>query len=459
MEAPSQLEQFLAGQQSEGEVVDTQSTFTIAKEEALRKIAEFQLPFENAWVVKVIQCAVAEAAAQPIRVDLTAKEARFFFVTNSITLEDLEAAYYDPEPSSNPALNHLIGALWAVGLRLKWAFQFSPAQQRESLIWDGEKLLRLDNKERHGCTYLSVSLLNSKGTLGWIKDRVAVAKKHAEILKTLGRWCFTSPVPLSVDGRRIDSLFNCPTHAPGNTTFPLVAGFLSGLQPQFSVPPGTFRKSSLLDNPMAHRSSLTSVFEDGNIVGLHKNAINLIERLAEVKKTGGAYLLSSHWEWQGSGKQRKLCKSAEYTTIYWIRDGAVVDEQRLDIATHCSAAIFLSADELTADMTSFHLADTPQRWARASSARKELSKELHCMESLEESLDDVVSGIKSQGRWCGGALFGLGILAMFGSPAHGIGLMIGGAVVGGGAASKAVASENALREAVHKLRESLEKHV
>ena len=54
MEAPSQLEQFLAGQQSEGEVVDTQSTFTIAKEEALRKIAEFQLPFENAWVVKVI---------------------------------------------------------------------------------------------------------------------------------------------------------------------------------------------------------------------------------------------------------------------------------------------------------------------------------------------------------------------------------------------------------------------
>ena len=119
----SELDRYLSSHQGEGQVVSQDSSFTLARTEALRKISSFQLPFRGAWAVKIIQCAVAEGSGVPIRVDLTRKEARFYFALSSFTLEEFQEAFYEPEPHSNRALQHLVGALWAVGLREKWAFQ------------------------------------------------------------------------------------------------------------------------------------------------------------------------------------------------------------------------------------------------------------------------------------------------------------------------------------------------
>ncbi|MFA5507094.1 MAG: hypothetical protein WC314_25300 [Vulcanimicrobiota bacterium] len=70
MESPSHLESFLnelkASGQSQG-----QGHFTVAREKALEKLAEFQLPFQGAWIVKVVQAVVAFGVATPIAIGQT----------------------------------------------------------------------------------------------------------------------------------------------------------------------------------------------------------------------------------------------------------------------------------------------------------------------------------------------------------------------------------------------------
>ena len=152
----SELDRFLSSHQGEGEVVSQDSSFTLARSEALRKISCFQLPFRGAWAVKAIQCAVAEGSGVPIRVDLTRKEARFYFSLSSFTLEEFQEAFYDPEPHANAALQHLVVALWAVGLREKWAFQMCLPGESACLMWNGESLTRVETDSRYDCAFLAV---------------------------------------------------------------------------------------------------------------------------------------------------------------------------------------------------------------------------------------------------------------------------------------------------------------
>ena len=219
MNAPSELEKFLAGQSDDGQV-DSEGEFTLAREQALKKLAEFQLPFDAAWAVKVVQCAVAGGTEAPIRVDLTVNEARFYFVSESLELDSIREAFYDPDPQEDRALNHLVNALWVVGLREKWAFQLTVPGEVESLIWDGERLQSVETATKHSCVYLAVNLLSRESRFGWLKGAVQSGRRNADLLTALCKWCYTCPVPLTVDGRRVDSLYHCPSHGVNNSTFP-----------------------------------------------------------------------------------------------------------------------------------------------------------------------------------------------------------------------------------------------
>ena len=111
MKRPSQLEQFLASQQEVG-LAESQGAFTIARDEALRKLASFRLPFERAWVLKIVQAAVASGAPS-LDIKQTSTDTEFHFTApKSWTLDRLEEAFFTPNLSGDRALDHLMAGLW-----------------------------------------------------------------------------------------------------------------------------------------------------------------------------------------------------------------------------------------------------------------------------------------------------------------------------------------------------------
>lgn len=144
-EGPSELEQFLQSRQSEG-TADSRGEFTLARDEALAKLAQFQLPYESAWVVKLVQAIVAGGCRCDIRVDLLATSVRFLFSSPGFSLDEVEEGFYNPQLSPNRSLRHLLSGLWAAGLRNKWGFQVALPGQSTTLIWDGQTLNRVPPK-------------------------------------------------------------------------------------------------------------------------------------------------------------------------------------------------------------------------------------------------------------------------------------------------------------------------
>ncbi len=107
MRGVSELERFLQNQRSQGQS-EGEGDFTLARDEAVQKLADFQLPFDGAWIAKVIQSLVASEIGAPISVEQTRRVTTVRCRGDlPWSLADLEAALVNPEPHSLRALNHL----------------------------------------------------------------------------------------------------------------------------------------------------------------------------------------------------------------------------------------------------------------------------------------------------------------------------------------------------------------
>ena len=116
MEQLSELEKFLHSQSTEGSQQGGGS-FTLAREKALLKLANFQLPFAGAWAVKLVQAAVSSEAQESISVTLGKRVAIFSF-DHAVAwdMDEIETAFFNPEPPKVRRLRHLLSALWQVGV-------------------------------------------------------------------------------------------------------------------------------------------------------------------------------------------------------------------------------------------------------------------------------------------------------------------------------------------------------
>ena len=451
----SELDRYLCSRQDEGQVVSQDSSFTLGRSEALRKISSFQLPFRGAWAVKLIQCAVAEGSEVPIRVDLTRKEARFYFVLSSFTLEDFQEAFYNPEPHSNRALQHLVGALWAVGLREKWAFQLCLPGQNACLMWNGETLSLVETKRRYDCAYLAVGhQFSDGGGLGWVKRVVQSGGKNAEILTTLSRWCYTCPVPLTVDGRRLDSLQHCPTHGWAKNTFPLTIGFGEGSLKPLTLPPGTFEEIRSPHDPRSDFLNTTDHSAEG-LSAAGKAALSSLE----ARPTAAVPFIVAHFlEQVKKGKNNYVWEPIfEDSTLYWVRDGVVVDEELLvERRFHTAVACFVDAEGLPADLTTFHLQDSPERRSRKEAAQQSVGQGLADLESMKGPLMSMVSKGKVMGYVAGGTLTLAGIGMLWANPFYGAVAILSGVVWAGTGGSAQEARLNSIMADIEDLITELE---
>lgn len=409
MEAPSQLESFLNTHRSDGQVLE-EGSFTLAREKALTKLAGFRLPYEGAWAVKVVQCASAVHGQTGIRIQQTARETRFGFdCPAEWSLDQVEAAFFTPEPGEDRALNHLMSALWTVGVGKKRGFLLTLPTLTEGLLWDGVVVHRLPLEAPVGCS-LTVSHRPSDHSLkDWLTQPGLASRLNAEVSTALAERCYTSPVPLYLDRRRLDGIHLCPTHGWTGDSFPFYLSFLQ-MNARVRVPPGTF------DNLQAAGK------KDAISPGLHVMSVAALESLKQTNGAGAIMLVAAHASRATSRRYSKWETRSSPSVCYWIRDGAVVDSNIMDVPNKaCSVALFLDADDLQSDISGLAVVADAAKAERMVNAARQVKDRLS--EVSDSGFKAVVSEAGKSSKFAGGAFILLGTGILFASPVHGFACM------------------------------------
>jgi hypothetical protein len=381
MNHPTELEQFLSEQRDDGHQ-DSEGVFTLAGRLAVEKLAQFQLPFRSAWVLKLIQCAIREGAVASIQVELTARQAKFSFYTSSFSAHEVEAAFLTPELNSNVSLRHLVGALWSVGIQEKWPFELALCRAPKSLVWDGKNFHQRTVKRKAVKTTLVISLNPEDG--GWLGSMMRMADVNAEILQTLKQWCYTCPVPLIVDGRRMDSLQACWGHGWGSESCPLALGFAEAEVPDLQLSPGTFEKQPATDGETAFMT----------------DARKTMARVSPRQVASVPFLLAHHVEAQGTGKNVIWHPHPGESVIYWVADGVVVQTEPLTGSESLlTVGCFVSAEGLKTDLTTLYLREAPEREHRKAMVRQAVVSALRDLTVLDESMEEQATLARSKGSW------------------------------------------------------------
>ena len=421
MEAPSELEQFLSAHRSEGQV-DSQGEFTLSREKALAKLANFSLPFAGAWAVKIIQASVLSGPQPGIKVDLTSKEIRFFLgAIDCPDLDSFEQRFFDPRELESDALSHLLRGLWTVAVAQKRSFQFALPGEKESLVWDGHRFHRVESRKRHDCCYLAVAHESQGAEDSWIKGRSRAATINAETQRALSERCFVCPVPLFVDGRRLDSLQLCPSHGYGPTVFPLGLSFGDLAQPEFQVPPGTFEQLESVKSAVSKGAGVEQISEAQ------------MSRVELKTSSSMACLLAGHLRSVETSKGRAWEAGMGQSLLYWISGGVVVESEVLNIhASSCSVALFLSAEGLKIDLSGFAMERSPSRYQRRVEALR-LAYEL-LIQNRKLPTEEIVEKAQLKSKIGAGGLALLGLATTVWNPIAGMAFfgMSGLALIGGG---------------------------
>lgn len=357
MDRPSDLEQFLqqltASGTSQGE-----GQFTLAREKALEKLAEFQLPFEGAWSVKVIQSLVASNVNSPIAVSQTRRLTVISCADPPFwDLDGLEQAFFTPQPQGIRTLDHIVAALWAVGLNGGRSFEVSLPHEPSVLLWDGQTMHRVQRAPGREFR-LSVTHQSAESSASWLYNQVEASRRNTEVATALRDHCYTCPVPLTIDGRRVDGLHHCPGHGWSPRTFPLSLTFVKGDLPEQPWPSGTFEALEEAGN--------NELSDGGGLEGVTKV---VLREVGATRASGAAILLTAHASPEsltvGSQTVNTWQLSSSSSHCYWIQDGVVVEVEKF-MAPSCGVSIgcFVSADGLDNDLTGLILRNSAERARR-----------------------------------------------------------------------------------------------
>ena len=417
------LEDLLQDRAAEGREVE-EGVFTLSSEKILAKLAEFQLPFKGAWAIKLVQAAVV-AGCQSLAIRSTSDETSFDFTALRMwSLADVESAVWQPQLRAAPALRHLAVALWAVGIGARREFRLEVVGEVEALQWTGKELERVPLDGPAARNWLTVKhLCADANVLSSLISKVASAFENAEVLTAIRERCFTCPIPLTLDGRRMDSLQLSPRNGWSNETDLLsLAVCHDEALPAFPLSPQTFAL------PPAHRVGSSAV-EAPDVPRDPCSSCSLAV-LVTVNVQLGA-------------KGAHLYKKAR-SQLYWVQDGVVlVSHPWLGGESFCSLGCVLSAEGIATDLSTLALQTDPALEERANRAAE------HCLRLLEENDWEVLhrwaDQAASSDRKTAKVMAGAGVLTL---PLLPIGLTLLG--IGGLVYVLAGTNQMAIRKAITK---------
>lgn len=231
-----------------------------------------------------------------------------------------------------------------MGLQPHRSFVLRPQHSTTSLTWNGTEFARSENRE-----------------LSYSELEVNVGREFRDeiqaVEEALYRYAFTCPVPLYWNGERIDGLQLCPDHGVRDRGTPFLLTFSEGKYP-WSLPSGTFEFSEDFSNVLVDEWQRLLA-----VKALHPPKPSWPE-------TSYAFLLS-YRVWYEHMLSRWRTEETR-STCYWVRDGVVVDTEKVGAASTLSLAIFLSAQGLESDLTTLHLRDGSDRAVRLEQALQQI---------------------------------------------------------------------------------------
>lgn len=407
MKEPSDLERYLREQENEGQSV-SEGAFTISRDEALAKLSKFQLPFQEAWVVKMVQAGVAHPTFSSLNFILTHKESLFKCKGNCRwTLDEVEEALLDPNYSEDRGLLHLVTALRVVGFAEKRAFWLEIPGLSEKMVWDGSQLSRMVS-ERTAVTFevvISLKGLDDDGGFFGLEGRKIATRRNAAASQNLHNICHTCPKPLSLDGARIEGLEMNPNHGWGGQSQLMAMGFGDGVLPELKVPPRTVSRSVV---------SQVSVEETLSEVTAEQRNFDKDRKVFSI-----AYLVSAHLARVKSGKQFVWQERQGQSLFYWVQDGVVIFSEPMGLSPDfCSVGCYVSAEGLDTDLTGFSLLDSPDKQIMIDEARRLLRIGLAEVHTID--FEEMIRKAQKKARGAGVFFAVLGVGAFFVSPLHSI---------------------------------------
>ena len=432
----SELEKFLQDQVGEGQH-DSAGKFTLARGKALEKLAAFQLPRETAWVSKLVQAAVA-GGSSGMAVRQTSTDIFFVFEPPAgWTLNSIEEAFYDPEVCPDRALDHFKRGLWPVSIRDMRPFRLVLPGSTQALIWNGEEFWRHQAKP---VKYLELTVSHRNRLQGGglpVLRGIEAARGNAATLRELCENCFTCPVPLKVDGRRLDALQGCPMHGFSPSSYPIRVGLAQAELPDFQPPRLTYGGYAPVN---AGESQLNTIFQPKVVVP---------ERISL------GLLLCASIEKVALGDASRPVPLPRSSTLNWVRDGVIVGREALSVSQlSCAAGLFLNADGLEADLTGFGLIRSEELQRRQLAACRAV---LPLIRETSVSLDVYVRSVLNRAYLLGGLMFLGGLAMSVVNPISGF-FIAGGGATGGAAVTAAVSlsAERALEVSLQRDLRSLQ---
>lgn len=315
MEKDSELERYLGVQKEEGSTV-SQGAFTLAHSKALRKLASFQLPFEGAWALKLIQCAVASSHISSIKVKLTKKESQFWLRGRwKWSLEEIEQALSSPNLQGDSSLQHLVGALRTVGFHEKRGFSIELPHLEEAILWNNESLGRLPCQTNPHSLVVRVSnsAQTDEGGLFGYKSPKAARKRVASTTQVLSNRAHMCPISLTLDGRRLDALELNPDHGFSPQSQLLALGFQDGELPTLRIPLSTgLKKTRTPVQGRALPSSLERTLQKANLPQ-SCSLVYLVSRSPLLNET-----------------PFKQFRKRASSSCSWVKDGVIVQIEKLE---------------------------------------------------------------------------------------------------------------------------------
>jgi hypothetical protein len=337
------LNAFLATQLAEG-TSQGEGGFTISHEKAALKMSQYSLPREHAWVLKIVQAAVAWKC---FKIDLTQTRTESTFRFSSHQLDqlpsnhDLVSAILRADPESGEPLESLGAALRILVEKTHLSFHLliDKGQDEPQAIYAGVYYGEMDEAKRAlrregwgpGIN-LAINHIPHTEVNRLLLNYVPIRRNGLPMMMELEKYAYVSPVPITVDGRRLDGVLRSSVLNWNYHRKPLR---IAGVEI-----PGD------LDPPLPICDGFT------NLVLSVYSRLEDFRSEVPLKRSEAYFVLAAE---VGKDSYETTWRAVR-SRIYWVRNGVIVDEEPLPISTRTlELTIYASADGLEADLTGFQL--------------------------------------------------------------------------------------------------------
>ena len=351
------LAKYLDEKGAEG-TADSEGSFSVNQAEAARKLARFALPDTYSWALKLIQAAIAYGCSE-VKVTQERNTTSFFFRPSSLedipTPNDVIQTIISSDISGDSPLQRTVLALRALVEQSDFSFLLSLCREasRCETLYAGHDFSLMEESERERLgnivtpgIQVRVSLLRSnEGRTGRFLGGLLIGPRRDVLLsKELIDKAYLCPIPLLVDGLRINRLLTHPRFGFVEKRRPLVLGGV--------------------DCPKSMPTLSCSELERKQI------GILTDPRRAERPYTGSTNFPVWYLLYADLNENTEHVEGSRHITIDWHRDGVVVQREKKPIAltSRCHLTIFLSADGLQTDLTGFRLQETQEKKERVKAA-------------------------------------------------------------------------------------------